>query len=753
MTRHADESDHDEEGGEAGSGAHFVPYVVASVWRFRLLVVLAAGVGLAFGLFGALISPNQYRSVGKLRVLLGIRESITPESAISGTDSTARKMPVREAILNELQVLSAPELFDKVVAKVGADKVLAPYKPPSARNSGGPWHVRTFHALQSWWFQSAGGAIPSGLGVDRDTLASLVLQRAVRIYPEAGTNVISIAYESHSPELARIVVEASRAAAQEIHREVFNAMTSLGPIDEVMKRDEGLARSAENALREFRAANGIYDFESQRNGLLQYLGQLDQQIDTINLEAVREKARHSQLTTLKNNVSPDRPVRSARAPNPLSALLVGDLQQLRQRQLNLEGEKRNLSNGEFESRQASLAKLIKEKETQLEQELAPLQPDERKEANPRFESLVESLDECAVLLEGLEKQLVAQQAARKKVASRLAEFDSFSPALLQLEQDAQQKRAKADRLAEGVASMQSMQQLDSNVKVMHDATFEPFKVGPERGKRVFMGGLFGGAIGAMLALLLAFRNPRVSGRQDLQMLGLPSDTILQSSKQRVQDVGAKTLPPAFVDVRADIAEFWTVLPYDRREKAGLKIAVLPCGDAADASRAAATLAIGLALHAGERVIYVSCAEQDTWFAERAGLSSSAGWAGVLMEGRKLERAIQATPVAGLSYLPIGPVAVAQSHPMAAAGLVGLLDDLSASHRFVVLELPPLDARPEARALLGIADAVQLVVCKRRSEKASVRGAVKAVRIAEVQLLGTVLQEPRKRRQSRQNPSK
>lgn len=747
------ETDHDEGGIAAGSGNHLVPYVVASIWRYRVLVVLVAGVGLAFGLFGALISPNQYRSVGKLFVRLGMRESITPETAFSGTDAAARSMPVREAIQNELQVLSAPELFGKVIAKIGADTVLAPYNPESASDSAGPWHVQAFHALQSWWFQSAGGAIRSELLVDRGTLARLILQRTVRIYPEAGTNVISIAYESHSPELARAVVEASLAAAIEMHREVFDTMTSLGAIEEELKRDEGLARTVEKELRAFRVEKGIYDFELQRNGLLLYLGLLDQQIDTINLEAERKKAEQSQLATLLKSKSPTRPAQG-RAPSPLYGSLFGHLQLLEQQEITLESEKRNLSDGEYASRRASLAKRIKAKHTQLEQEGAHLQPGEQKEANPRFEGLLERLDEGAVQMEGLEKQLVEQRAVRKGVAVRLAAFEAISPDLRLLELDARQKRGIADRLAEGVANMRSMRRMEqlniSNVEVMHEATFEPFKVGPERGKRVLMGGLFGGAIGAMLALLLAFRNPRVSGRHDLQMLGLPSDTILQSSKQRVRDVGANALPSAFADVRADIEKFWAALPYDRREKAGLKIAVLPCGDAADASRAAATLAIGLALHAGERVIFVSCAEQEAWFAERAGLSCITGWAGVLTEGLELERAIQATPVAGLSYLPIGPVAATQSHPMAAAGFVGLLDGLCASYRFVVLELPTTDRRPEARALLGIADAVQLVVCKRRTEKVSVRGAVKAVRTAEAQLLGAVLQESRKRKRKRKH---
>ena len=748
------ESEPNEAGGAASSTNNLVPYVVASIWRFRLLVVLVACVGLAFGLFGALISPNQYRSVGKLFVRLGERESITPETAFSGTATAARRVPAREAIQNELQVLSAPELFGKIVAKVGVDTVLAPYKPDATSDSVRPWHVRTFHALQSWWFQSSGAARSSSLPFDRDTLARLILQETIRIYPEAGTNVISISYESHSPELARTVVEASLAAAIEMHSEVFDTMASLGAIEEELERDEQLARTADKALRDFRVDKGIYDFESQRNVQLLYLGQLDQQIDKISLDAKRKKAEQSQLAALLTMVSPDRAIRAqGLAPSPLYAALVGHLMQLEQLEFSLESERSNLSDSEYESRRASLAKRIKEKRAQVDEEEGHLQPAEQKEPNPYYESISERVDQSAVEVEGLEKQLLALRAVRKDVDRRLAAFEAVSPALRLLELDARQKRSIADRLADGVASMRSMRRMEnlniSNVGVMHEATFEPLKIGPARGKRVILGGLFGGAVGAILALLLAFRSPRISSVHDLQMLGLPSGAILQSCHQPTQDLAVDAIPPAFADLRPDIASFWTALPYDRREKAGLKIALLPCGEAADASRAAATMAIGLALHAGERVVYVSCSEQVAWFAERAGLSSGAGWAAVLTGEMQLEGAIQATPFAGLSYLAIGPFVATQPHPMAAAGFVDLLDELCASHRFVVLELPALEQRPEARALLGIADAVQLVVCSRRTDKSSVRGAVKAVRAAEAQLLGAVLQESRGRKQPKQ----
>ena len=77
--------------------------------------------------------------------------------------------------------------------------------------------------------------------------------------------------------------------------------------------------------------------------------------------------------------------------------------------------------------------------------------------------------------------------------------------------------------------------------------------------------------------------------------------------------------------------------------------------------------------------------------------------------------------------------------MAGPSFASLLDQLCSNHRFVIVELPDLEARPEGRAVIGIVDVAELVVRQDAASKASVRDAVAALRIAETRLLGAVLQ--------------
>ena len=107
----------------------WIPCAMTFVRRNLLLILLVAGVGACFGLLRALTTPNQYRSVGKLLLRPGMREVSKPESAISGDDTQAARSSSGEAIQNEMQVLASLILFAKVVERVGAEQVLAPYDP------------------------------------------------------------------------------------------------------------------------------------------------------------------------------------------------------------------------------------------------------------------------------------------------------------------------------------------------------------------------------------------------------------------------------------------------------------------------------------------------------------------------------------------------------------------------------------------------------------------------------------------------
>lgn len=760
---------------------------------------------MCFGFLLAHTTPNQYRSIGKLLVRPGVREAATPESAFSGADGAVARTSVREGVQNELQVLATPRLFEKVVDRFGADQILAPYDPLAGRDGDEPWYKLLSHSFQSWWFRSVNSEASDTRGLGPEAVARMVLSMGVRTYAELGTNVITVEYVANSPELARDVIDATLGAAIDVHRDVFNGSSSLGAVEEELRKAELLARTAEGLLRDFRKDKGIFDHEVQRNKLLDDLGVLRRQIETIDVDVERKKAELVVLNQLRKSLPKDRVISGSQTfvLNPAYASLSSFLLQLRQLDLALDAEKKNLSQGEFENRRARLAKFIEEIRIRLQQEDLQLKVDVGREENPYYQLTKQSIDDRDVEVKGQVKQREKLDQLSGSLRSTLADFEAMLPALSVLELGAMQKRAHVSHLADGVASMLTAQRLEhlnlSNIQVMHPGTFEPIKIGPHRGKSILLVGFAGGVIGAMFALMLAWRDRRVCGQHDLVMLGVPDGVVCHGESSRrgkfFSNAVVDLLPPEFREVGNEIARFWASVPYDRQSTEGLKIAFVPCGQEPNASLAAATLAAGLATFGGESVVYVSCASDDNWLARRLGVvkkpgpgvakkpgpgvaekpgpggaekpgsskmklglsvasvlrppgvaekpspgvAEQLGWSEVIRNGGKLEQAIVATSISGLSYLPMGQAVGSAPHPIAGPAFVALLEQLASRHRFVVLEMPDLDRRPEVQSVLCVVDAAELVICTEQTTKDSVREAVVAIKAADAQMLGAVVQ--------------
>ena len=728
----------------------WVKYIIASIRRYFVLIVIVAVAGMSVGALLSLTVPNQYRSVGKLLVRPGVRETTTPESAFSGTEAAATGTSVRQFVENEMQVLAAPQLFEKVVEQLGVSKLLAPYNPSELDADDLPWHTAKIHAFQSWWFRSVGSHDSESVALPPLKLAEMMLAATVSINPEVGTNVISFTYESHSATLAQSVVDAALSAAIELHRDVFNRFSTLSAIQSEFSSAEKSARTSEKLLLEFRKANGIYNHESQRNKLLEDLGALSAQMTTFNTSIEAKRAEIAALESLLSRVSPDRLISgtSNTILNPGYSSLTSFLLELRRMDLALDTERKDISPGEFESRKKRLTKLIEDTGTRLQQEGLQLVLDRGREENPYFISTKHSIDSREIEVQGLLKQAEKLRENYKVIVSDLAIFESLLPDLSELQLDAEQKRSIASRLAEGVASMRTVERLEqlnlSNIQVMHPATFEPLKIGPQRGKLVVGAGFFAAVLGALLALLLAWRDPKVRNHHDLVMLGVPSSGLRISNSLQRKRLPSKavieSLPRQFHDVSRDIASFWAALPYDHRATEGLKIGFVPCGENPNVGLAAATLAIGLAAYGGEQVLYVSCSGDDNWFSKRLGLEQRLGWSEVLNGQCEINQAVTATSISGLSYLPMGLVTNTVPHPLAGPGLIALLDQVSFGYRFVIVAMPAISVRPEVQSLLSIVDAVEIVVSTRKTRKDAVRDTLAAVAVGGSRLIGAVLQK-------------
>jgi len=723
------------------------PVLLAGLWRHRLLVVVAVIVGAFVGAFRGIVMPNQYQSVGKLWVKPGIREMFMPDAILSGVAPSAasRVSGSREAVLNVMQVLSAPELFDKIVTKVGADTVLAPYDPVGNRDQfdNVPWHTSLFHVFQSWWFKSGGSEFAGEHSVPADRLASVVLRRTLLFVPDPAASVITVSHVSHKPELAQKIVNAALAAAREFHGEVYETMSAVKPLEEEAKREEAAAREADKNLREFRVKHDIDDYETARAGLVTYNRELGLQLDRIDQQMKgRESERAEQIA--QRSAIPDKRTQVGSQSvvlNPAYSQwteVLGDLWRA-----FYEVERQPGDAEQRRIRREAIEAQIKSVEARRGAEPPQLKFEGIAEVNPNFERVQQQINDIDVDLKRLaaeRAQLVLIRAANR---SRLNELETLAPRLRELEEDLRQKRTSADRHAESAASLRTVQRLDqfklSAVQEMHQGTLEFDKIAPRRGSMVVYGGFGGGIFGLLLVVFLTLIDSRIRVRGDLVRMDVPSAGVLLSGGKSELAAAGSSLPPSLADARDDIVMAWAALPYDRRAKEPLQLAFLSCGDGADAGRAAGALAVGLALHGAERVAYVACAEKPSWLANRLSLPTRRGWCDVLRGDATIEQAIVATSVTGLSYLPAGNFGGAIPHPLASEGFLQLLDRISKTHRFVIVELPDLAARPEGRQVLGIVDAVQLVVRLEDGRKTSVQAAIDAVRVAGARLLGATLQ--------------
>jgi uncharacterized protein involved in exopolysaccharide biosynthesis len=726
-----------------GGFALLRPILVASLWRFRWLLVLGVVLGVAFGVFRGLVMPNQFRSTGKLLVRPGALESVSSDSVLSSGALVARAGGSREAVQNVLQALSSPDYYRRVVRRLGLDAILAPYDP--AKDENAAFYKQVFHAFQSWWFnESAGGEAPVDGNPERaEAFAALQLQNMLWFVPEAGTSVISLNYISHSPELAKRVVDTALAEAKSFHTDLIRKFTSPEESKGERANAFAAAETAETALRDFLREKKVNDFEKDRERLLEDLADHDGRLVTLKVEIASTTAALA-AQRLRLAGLPARRVNAGSqqwVDNPRYVAEQAALGKLRE-------DQRASDRGEGSAEQKRAQRERFERQIkEIEEQLASIRPkvltEPIEEENPVHARVAEEIGGLEAVLASKTKARDATDAERTSTLNRLAELDAIAPRLRELEAASNQARIYADLFASRESTTSAMQKLDaanlSSVVVMQEGTDDGIKIAPRRGQLVVFGAAGGFAFAVAFVALLALLDRRVRYREDLPRLGLPEGGVLVSG-------GGGSgmpwmLPSSLAEIRDDIARFWAALPYERRQTQGLRIGFVPCGEAASAGRAAAALALGLAAHGGEKVCYVGTLEGPTWLGQRLGLDHQCGWSEVMRGEFALEDAVVATPVQGLHYLPAGKIGPVVPHPMAGPAFVALLDRLVQTHRFVVVELPDLTLRPEGRSVLGVMDGAQLVVCRTMGSKASVREAIAAVQSAGARLLGGVLQQP------------
>ncbi len=283
-----------------------VAFVFRAAWRSRWICLVIFALGTFAGVFAGAIHPNTFESIGKLLVRPGVRESVTPETAVAG--GQARPGSLRESLANEMQILQSPRLMQLVAEAVGPQTILEPYDPAADDDQSTPIQVRLLHELQAWWFSDSSGGGSGSESASPLDAAQHALESSLAIFPEPDSSVLTVSCVATSPRLAHMIVDAALEAVFDLHREVFETSSSLAFLREEWDTVEREASEAARALHEYEQENRIFDMKAQRDALFKHIGELETGLIADRVEFESLQARKGLLQELYDKAPAQRTV-------------------------------------------------------------------------------------------------------------------------------------------------------------------------------------------------------------------------------------------------------------------------------------------------------------------------------------------------------------------------------------------------------------------------------------------------------------
>lgn len=502
LTARAGEADPDEASAGLSSDQ-----LLDALRRTRSWIALLAVLGLAAGGFLAIVTPNNYMSIGKVMVRWGSREQTTPDSVEGPSRASASSRS--EDIQTEIQMLTAPIVFERTVRALGAGTILSAGDPSINDDPTTPAPIRWFHVAQGWWFgRGVANVVPSGCCPDHTCprcidAAVRTLQSRVAIAQSPGTSVIDVAGTAGSPEDARKLVDALLSQIQERHLEFFTTDPAGAFLQQQMNEAKDARDTAAVRLADSRQQCHVYDLTAQRNALLAEKDALETQERGHQTEL---KSIGSQLATYAKWIAAAKEMKPEKiqvpSPNPQYEQRMKRLEELRSKREELLGthlpDSPDVLNLDGQIAAANDA-------------LAATQPtimvDSTTNSSATILRLQGEVEKLLARKSGLEAAVGAIAAHRVALDDDLEHLASCEPDLRGKEKDLETKTAVAARYTDAFDRYAVAKALDaakmSNLRQIQAATLPFEKSGPNRRLFVALGVLLGTGIGLVLAFLRA----------------------------------------------------------------------------------------------------------------------------------------------------------------------------------------------------------------------------------------------------------
>jgi uncharacterized protein involved in exopolysaccharide biosynthesis len=359
--------------------------------------------------------------------------------------------------------------------------------------------------------------------------ATNFLMRALVVHSEATSSVLTVTCVTTSPQLSADLVNAFIDEALAAHQAVYSSDTSLAFLDQQVAQARSQLSVSEKTLGDYRLQCGIHDDELHRENLMQDLQDLQSQVSA---DLATVASQEGLKTFLEQELAHEKPflkVEVERQPqaNPSRARLEERVTDLRVELIELE-KARDRRPQQIETERANILAKIETLEEEIGKtpEFLELGPAIVDQANPRYERLRIRLDEVASELVTLKSEAAKRAERLETVKSALIELEKCVPTLNFFESEAEQSKQRLDQFLAARAQVGVLDLLDQmmliNLRPLQRAIPPRTKSGPQRGKLVVLGGLFGFAAGIGFAFARANLGRRLKSPADVRrLLGLP----------------------------------------------------------------------------------------------------------------------------------------------------------------------------------------------------------------------------------------
>jgi uncharacterized protein involved in exopolysaccharide biosynthesis len=473
--------------------------------------------------------PRVYRSEAKLFLRLG-RENVTldPIATLAQTPVVAIPATRDQEINSVIEMLKSHGLLERVVARVGPDAILG--KGPARQ---GETEQAEAHADKRTPRPTAAGLRRSPwpeppLPGDDRYRATAKLARMLTVEAIKKSNIIRIACDGPSPEVARAIVSALVDLYQAQHVHLNRTPGAYSFLREQTARLRGELTRAEEKLRKVQGSTGLTSPEAQRQTLVTRLARLEDEL----LQAEAGVAAGKATTRLLRATLATLPRTHLTAltkgfPNTAADTMRAQLYALQIRAKEI-GDKYPEGHPEVRRIQkqvkAARALLAREEKAREQVTTGP---------NKVHEDVQSTLLREEPLLAALEARAEVLRAQLARERTRLKQFNRDQLAVARLKREVDLQEAHYRKYADNLEQVQIDSALESeklsNISVVQPATFDARPIQPRWLVNLGLGFLAALLGGVGLVMLLEARDRSLKTPEDgPQRLGLASVPELAS---------------------------------------------------------------------------------------------------------------------------------------------------------------------------------------------------------------------------------